>query len=38
MVISKGVSKMQKISNLQVGFLLLKLTGVVFVGFLNNVQ
>ena len=38
MVINKGVCKMQKISNLHVGFLLLKITGVVFVGFLNNVQ
>ena len=38
MVINKGVSKMQKISNLQVRFLLLKVTGVVFVSFLNNVQ
>ena len=38
MVINKGVCKMQKISNLHVGFLLLKITGVVFVGFLNSVQ
>ena len=38
MAINKGVSKMQKISNLQVGFLLLKVTGVAFVSFLNNVQ
>ena len=38
MAINKGVSKMQKISNLQAGFLLLKVTGVAFVSFLNNVQ